>query len=528
MNTQKRLLIAIVLSFIILGLFQRIEYTKRANNIKPVQQQIIADKTATKPFEREEIKAETKVVDQKTNTISNEIIELEISSIGAGISGLKIKDEKEGLVNLVRNAEPPFALGFDFAGSESWSLKSLNGKTIVAELENNTYRIKRTISLSENNIVVINKIKNVSNRVLRQDIEQSWYKGLGTTKDLQKENYADNRPVIKIDDKVRTNIGKGDYSGSIDWTGVVNRYFLAVFIDVDKIFKNVSIERDKKRARGCAAAGGDGNYPEIVLKGEINLNPGEEIEFEQKLYSGLKEYSDLKKLGNGLDGILSFGIFGFISKIFLNILLFFNNVFNNYGVAIILLTVVLQIFISPLTVKSFKSMNAMKQIQPKINDLRAKFKDDPARMNQEMMGLYKRHKVNPMSGCLPLLMQMPIFISLFNMLRSATELRYASFLWLSDLSKADVLFSTIPVIKSIPIIGGGGPLPFLMGGAMFLQQKLTGGVEGPQKGLTYMMPIMFTFLFMKFPAGLVLYWLSNSILTFFVQLVLSKKLKQAT
>ncbi|MFC2062062.1 membrane protein insertase YidC, partial [Elusimicrobiota bacterium] len=176
----------------------------------------------------------------------------------------------------------------------------------------------------------------------------------------------------------------------------------------------------------------------------------------------------------------------------------------------------------------FKSMNAMKELQPKINTIRSKFKDDAQRMNQEIMHMYKKHHVNPVGGCLPLLLQMPIFISLFTMLRAATELRFASFLWINDLSKADVLFSTIPVIKNIPVLGTGGPLPILMGGAMFLQQKITGSSEGPQKNLTYIMPIVFTFLFMKFPSGLVLYWLSNSILTFAVQYSIGKKDKSSS
>jgi YidC/Oxa1 family membrane protein insertase len=231
----------------------------------------------------------------------------------------------------------------------------------------------------------------------------------------------------------------------------------------------------------------------------------------------------LKALGIGIDQILNFGIFSFLSRLFLNILIMFYSFTGNYGVAIIMLTMVLQVFIFPLSRKSFKSMQSMKELQPKINNLRTKYKDDPSRMNQEMMIMYKKYKVNPLSGCFPMLLQMPIFISLFTMLRGATELRYAGFLWIKDLAKADILFSTIPVLKGIPVIGGAGPLPFLMGGAMLLQQTLTGGMEGPQKSMMYMMPIMFTFLFIKFPSGLVLYWLTNSILTYIVQSSLMRK-----
>ena len=122
-----------------------------------------------------------------------------------------------------------------------------------------------------------------------------------------------------------------------------------------------------------------------------------------------------------------------------------------------------------------------------------------------------------------MLLQFPIFISLLTMLRSSTELRYSSFLWISDLARADSLFAAIPGLSSIPIIGKGGPLPLLMGGAMFLQQRMMGATEGPQKTMAYMMPIIFTLMFMNFPAGLVLYWLSNSIFTFITQYSIRRK-----
>lgn len=529
---QQRLLIAVVLSVLILVIFQKIGHKEREPYLVRQKAEDSVDKMETQETSfKKEIKESKDMyaiyAEISTATITNGKIEISICSIGSGINALKIKDEKKGLVNLVREKKPPFALGLKFTGEKEWSLVKKTGNELSATISINGIKIERKFKISQRNIIEITNIfKNNTNRSVSLNIEQGWYNGLGTTSDLQKENFMDTRPFAKIEGSVRNNMKNGIFSGKVDWAGVVNRYFLTVFLDIDDIFKDIEIIRDKKGIRGCAAGMGsnkDKKFPTLILKGKVDLSVGENFKFTQKIYGGLKEYTKLKNLDKDLDKILSFGIFSFLSRLFLNVLIWFNSFTKNYGIAIILLTVVLQIFIFPLTVKSYKSMQAMKELQPKMTNIRTKYKDDPQRMNQEMLVLYKKHKVNPFSGCLPLLCQMPIFISLFTMLRGATELRYAPFLWINDLSKADILFSTIPAIKNIPIIGGGGPLPFLMGAAMFLQQKFTGGTEGPQKNLTYIMPIMFTFLFMKFPSGLVLYWLSNSILTFIIQYTISKK-----
>jgi len=162
---------------------------------------------------------------------------------------------------------------------------------------------------------------------------------------------------------------------------------------------------------------------------------------------------------------------------------------------------------SPLTIKSFKATLAMKKLQPKIAEIQARFKNDPKRLNVEMMNVYKSTGTNPFGGCLPMLLQLPIFWALFTTLRNAYELRGAPFYgWIHDLSTPDVLFQA-----------GGFPvhaLPLIMGGAMFFQQKMAGAASDPtQKQMMTMMPIMFTFMFYGFPSGLVLYWLTNNLMT---------------
>ena len=167
----------------------------------------------------------------------------------------------------------------------------------------------------------------------------------------------------------------------------------------------------------------------------------------------------------------------------------------------------------PLSKKNIKSAEAMKRIQPYVKKIQAQYKHDPKRLNEELMNLYKVQKVNPLGGCLPLVIQIPIFWSLFTLLQGLVELRGAPFiLWMKDLSRPDVLFGHIPAI--VPIIGNWpiGPLPLLMGVTMFFQQKMT--ITDPQQKAFLLMPIFFTFIFIKFPSGLVLYWFTSNLITF--------------
>ena len=195
-----------------------------------------------------------------------------------------------------------------------------------------------------------------------------------------------------------------------------------------------------------------------------------------------------------------------------------NAIFHNYGVAIILLTVFVKILMMPLTAKSAKNMEKMKELQPEIEKLKKKHKSDPQKQQQATMMLYRQHGYNPLGGCLPMLVQMPIFIALFTVLRSAVELRLAPFIpfWISDLSSPEGLFagtiSQIPMIGSF--VGELNILPLLMTGCTLLQQKMQPTSADPQqKQMMYMMPVMMLFFFYKMPSGLVLYWTVSQVLT---------------
>ena len=218
-----------------------------------------------------------------------------------------------------------------------------------------------------------------------------------------------------------------------------------------------------------------------------------------------------------------------VCKVIGLILKFFYKYVNNYGIAIIIITVILKILFYPLTNKSYKSMKEMQKLQPKMEALKEKYKNDREAMNRAVMELYKTHKVNPMGGCLPMLIQIPVFFALYKALMYSIELRHAPFmLWINDLSAPDALFGVIP--SGIPLMGGFpiGPLPLLMGATMVIQQKMTPSNMDPMQARIFMaMPIIFTFMFLNFPSGLVLYWLVNNILTIIQQAYINKSLKEA-
>ncbi|MDI6642157.1 MAG: membrane protein insertase YidC, partial [Elusimicrobiota bacterium] len=235
-------------------------------------------------------------------------------------------------------------------------------------------------------------------------------------------------------------------------------------------------------------------------------------------YIGAKEYSKLKELHLGLENLVDFGFFASLGKLAFSTLQFFYKVTGNYGLAIIILTIIMQIILLPLSMKSFQSAKAMRVLQPKIRELQLKYKNDPKRLQTEIMYLYKSQKVNPLGGCLPMILQLPIFWALFTVLNNAYELKNAPFvLWIKDLSSPDLLFT----IGTLPI----RLLPLLMGVAMLVQQKFSGAAADPsQKTFTYLMPAMFTFIFWNFPSGLVLYWLTNSVLSIATQWIIMKQL----
>jgi YidC/Oxa1 family membrane protein insertase len=322
-----------------------------------------------------------------------------------------------------------------------------------------------------------------------------WGPGLGTAPEEQKENNRLIRPLAM--NKLNANVLKdGEHPLIGNWAGIDNRYFLVAFLPPAD--PKPSLQVSGKHETTALTL----RQPvQVPARGSVNLHYG--------LYAGPKGYTQLKTYGQHLEESVDFGWFSAVGKLILNVLYRLEKWTQNYGWAIIILTIALQILLLPLTLKSLRAQLAMKQMQPQIAALQARFKGDPKRLNIEMMNLYKKSGTNPFGGCLPMLLQIPIFWALFTTLRNAYELRGAPFaLWIHDLAAPDKL----PFAPYIHI------LPVIMGAGMFFQQRLTGAVTDPtQRQMMIIMPIMFTFMFYGFPSGLVLYWLTQSLCTMLFQ-----------
>ena len=253
----------------------------------------------------------------------------------------------------------------------------------------------------------------------------------------------------------------------------------------------------------------------ILLPAPVSLQPSTQATNQYQLYLGPRELGTLKKFGKNLDRAIDFGWTDIIAKPLLYILRFFDQYIHNYGVSIILLTILVKILFWPLTHKSYKSMKEMQKLQPRMAKLREKYKGDKQKLNQEMMGLYKTYKVNPMGGCLPMVVQIPVFFALFRVLGACIELRHAPFIfWINDLSAPDRLFHFPFEIPFMTPPYGIPVLTLLMGGSMFIQQKMTPTPGDPtQAKIMMFLPVIFTFMFINFPSGLVLYWLVNNLLS---------------
>jgi len=298
--------------------------------------------------------------------------------------------------------------------------------------------------------------------------------------------------------------------GNDGWIGIIQRYFAASWIlpgDSEREFYT------KKIAEDMYSVGLISKLPDIL--------EGQTITFSTSLFAGPQAKESLNQAAPGMNYVVDYGILHFIASPLFSVLTGIHKMVSNWGLSIILLTVLIKLMFYPLSAASYKSMGQMRELAPRLQSMKEKFGDDKQKMQQAMMELYKTEKINPLGGCLPILVQIPVFIALYWVLLGSVELRGASFMWLSDLSKPDTLFGNLWIL---PI----GPLPILMAASMFLQMKLNPKPTDPmQARLMLMMPIIFSFFFFFFPAGLVLYWLVNNILSIAQQWHVNKKIHAA-
>jgi YidC/Oxa1 family membrane protein insertase len=306
-------------------------------------------------------------------------------------------------------------------------------------------------------------------------------------------------PALMVNGAIEKDMPKDtelERQGAVRWVALQDKYFISVLIPQDLAAPSAAVIRKE----------GD-----KLVSGAIRFPSAADVALQ--LYAGPKEYDTLKSLSLGLEDTIDFGWFIYgswgivkaVAKPLFSVLRFLYEYTHNYGVAIILLTLAIKLLFVPLQYKSYKSMKDMQLIQPKVVAVQAKYKDDRERLNRELIKLYRDHKVNPVGGCLPMLLQMPVFVALFNILYMTIDLRQAPFvLWINDLSVQDPYYV----------------LPILMGVSMVIQQKIMPSTMDPtQAKIMLLLPAFLTVLFVTFPAGLVLYWLTNNVLTITQQFV---------
>ena len=285
------------------------------------------------------------------------------------------------------------------------------------------------------------------------------------------------------------------------WIAWLQHYFVSAWVPDADTQHTFSTLKDSQ-----------GNYIVRFTSPSVSVAPGEQTTIESQFYAGPKIQDDLKAISPGLDLTIDYGFLWWIAQPLFVVLSFIHSFVGNWGWSIILLTCLIKLIFFPLSATSYRSMANMRRVAPKLQALREQHGDDRQKMSQGMMELYKKEKINPLGGCLPILVQMPVFISLYWVLMESVEIRQAEWLgWITDLSLKDPFFI----------------LPIIMGATMFFQQQLNPTPPDPmQAKVMKMLPIVFTFFFLWFPAGLVLYWVVNNCLSIAQQWYITRQIEK--
>ena len=446
------------------------------------------------------------------------------SSKGAGIKTYLFKDVVEDVNLTPYEGEGYFATlpQVDFAEFS----RTKDSITFVGDIVPG-FSVYKTFRFNEDGINNVNvTFENKTSRPLTV-APWSWNfgPGLSTVKSELNDNARESKAVYLVQEEGKKKptletFKKGDDQPELPWTwaGINNRYFLSVLIPQGWKPGDLSAKSEvigkQKRLWGLFGEGNlEGPQLSVAVPG-TTVEAKSKVEYKSDFYFGPKDYKEFLKLPYHLDRSIAFGFFGALGKIARNVLETFYGWTGNYGVAIIMMTILLQLILFKFTLMQLKSAAQMRKIQPEMKRIQEKYKNNQEALSRETLALYRKYGVNPLSGCLPMLIQLPIFLALFNALRTSWSLHGAKFVfWITDLSSKDPYYL----------------LPILMGVVMYFQQKgnIPAGTDPAQAAMFKYMPLLFTLLFMNFPSGLVLYWLTNSLITFGIQTVVNKKLAKA-
>ena len=427
-----------------------------------------------------------------------------------------------GLVGLAGSSLPNHRTPFTVEDGPRELAEGRDTVTLTMSAEQGGVKVVRRYTLSRGSYVV--DVKNEVTNVGAEPVKPTLYMQL--TRDTHRppgENqfystytgpvvYTDQDKFQKVDFS-SIEKGKAEHSKQADdgWVGVIQHYFVAAWVPAAGV------------ARQFETAKVDTNlYTVRVRQPLAEIAPGASVTVDSTLYVGPQDQQVLARVAPGLDLAVDYGWLTVIAKPLFWLLQALYGIVHNWGWAIVLLTIIVKLAFFPLQAASYRSMAKMKKVTPKLTALRERYGDDRVKMNQAMMELYKTEKINPLGGCLPIVVQIPVFIALYWVLLASVEMRNAPWvLWIKDLSAPDRLFGTIPGLD-MPI----GLLPLLMAATMFIQTKLNPTPPDPlQAKMMLWMPLIFSVMFFFFPAGLVLYWLVNNLFSIAQQWVITRRIE---
>jgi len=537
---EKRLWIAMILSFLLLFLYQSWIVKKRGiRKIRPVPQpsEVVKPEPVTPVESRiaektlEPVKS-TGPGSSKDIVVENSLYTAVFTTQDAGLKSFKLKKYRDDInpesspIELVTptNNSFPLATSLNTEFNLPDHLIFNADRDFIRVYEDETlkfiweaeekFRIEKQFRFFKDSyrIEMDVRITNLQEAPLKEQFFIGWYDKPHEGKKRASFHVG---TVVLMDNKTKRETLKNgerkEFRGRIEWFAYETHYFISAIIP--KVKEGASAVTDLSSDLYTLKY----QYEPLVIPTKGNA------EYNFSLFIGPKDYSMLKVMNHGLEKAVDLGWFQSIASPLLIVLKWLYGVSGNYGVAIIILTLLVRIIFFPLSIISFRSMKKMQQIQPIMKDLQKKYAKDKEKLNKEMLELYRRYKVNPFSGCLPMVVQIPVFIALYQVLMNAIELRHAVFfLWINDLSSPEALFS-------MPIMGyilAFRLLPLLMGGTMYFQQKLTPQMGDPQQMKIMMwMPVFLTFMLYNLPSGLNLYWAVSNGLSIVQQLYINKKVK---
>ena len=546
MQDSKNLILAIVLCLVILFGWGRLaEYMGWVQTPDPAavaQQQEAVRQEAVKAEQRKEEAAKAATLPAFTPapgrdlTVDSPLYEAVFYTGGGPLRSFKLKKFQTGLapdsplvnmvdertaavapLGLVINSQPSWSTGQWSLDSGEQNLKLDAGQQgalrLVGVVDN--LRVVRELSFNADSYLIKEKIRLINAGDQPRSVRVSYTvasdasNAAGGRYDSMRVAW-DNDGSLSEESSSKTLESTGvQATGKIYWAGAMSTYFLSAVLPGET--NNVTVKGLLQKTV----------YRTAVEEPENLLAPGQEKELTVSYWLGPKDRTQLLTVSDQLAKSIDLGMFSIIAKGLLWLLEFFHKYVHNWGVAIILLTILIKAVFWPLTAKSYASMEKMKKLQPMMTAIREKYKDNKELMNKEVMALYKTYGVNPASGCVPILIQLPVFFGLYQALLTSIELRHAPFimylpftdkLWLADLSAKDPYYIT----------------PVIMGLTMFLQQRMSPPATDPtQQKIMMFLPLIFTVLFLGFPSGLVIYWLVNNILSIFQQWLMMRKNKAA-